>query len=338
MFIYYFIFFRIEALDKINKFLICYLQSRIDRIKYEINQIDALEVISSSHSDRLKTYNSLLNINIQIELCQPISSLTYHGIPELNRTIQNCILTQKTIFPHIDRIFPTLWADTNLYIESLADHLPVPYLPYENFTAHIINKHGLPNLIHDITMSLHDEGKILVINEIATKNRVVFLRPLWLSDLLSSLFQSELVSQSYEKHDCLHSDLVHSLWNNLLHRKEYFYHLWFILMRFLLIGYPKLPKNQLKNLFHVKDKNDIKFDDAIIPYYLPLINSIDQIHEKNDFYKHITNHVSVCYKSSMLPLGFFHRYSVSAILKLDINYIQHWNNFILGEHEEKKVK
>jgi hypothetical protein len=187
-------------------------------------------------------------------------------------------------------------------------------------------------------MSLYDEGKILVLNEICTTNRIVFLRPLWLGDLLSSLFHPELSSQLYKKDGRLHCDHVRSLWNNLLHKKEYFYHLWFILMRFLLIGYPKIPRKQLEIFYNTKDKNEIKFDYAIIPYYLPLINSNEKDEEKNNFYQQITNYVSVCYKSSMLPLGFFHRYSVSAVLKLDIYYIKHWNNFILGEHEEKKVK
>jgi len=277
-------------------------------------------------------------MNIQIESCQPISSLTYQGINELNQTIQHCILTQKIIFPHINRILPTLWADTNQYIESLADHLPVPYLLWENFTTHITDKYGLSNLVNDITMSLHDEGKILVLNEIGTLNRIVFLRPLWLGDLLSSLFHSELISQSYSKEGYLHSDLVRSLWMNLLHKKEYFYQLWFLLMRFLLIAYPKMNKKQLKNFFNTKDKNEIKFDYAIVPYYLPFINFNEQEKEKKNFFKQITNHINVRYQSSLLPLGFFHRYSVSAILKLDIIYIKHWNNFILGEHEEKHVK
>ncbi len=326
--------FRIQALDKINKFFQLYLQSRIERIQSQIKQIDSVPIISSSLSDRLKTYNSLLNLRIQIESCQPVSSLSYHGIDELHRTIQNCILTEKTIFPHIDRILPTLWADTNRYIESLADHLPVPYLLWENFTTHITNKHGLSNLIHDITMSLQDQGKILVFNEIGTTDRIVFLRPLWLGDLLSSLFHPEFDHQSGH----VHSDEIRSLWNNLLPKKDYFYHLWFILMRFLLIAYPKLGKKQLKTLLNTKDKNEMKFDYAIVPYYLPFIDPIDQDEERNSFYKQITNYVNVRYTSSMLPLGFFHRYSVSALFKLDIIYRKHWNNFIIGEYEEKQVQ
>jgi hypothetical protein len=321
-----------QALDKINQFFKLYLQSRIERIQSQIKQIDSLPIISSSLSDRMKTYNILLNLRIQIEPCQPISCLSYQGIDELHRTIQNCILTQKTIIsPHIDRILPTLWANTNQYIESLADHLPVPYLFWENFTAYIINKHGLFNLINEITMSLQDQGKILVINEIGTMNRIVFLRPLWLGDLLSSLFHPEFDHQS----GYLHLDDIRSLWNNLLHKKDYFYHLWLTLMRFLLIAYPKVNKKQLKYLLNTKDKNEIKFDYIIIPYYLPLI---DPLQERDDFYNKIIHHVNVRYQSSMLPLGFFHRYSVSAIFKFDIIYHKHWNNFILGEYEDKQVQ
>jgi hypothetical protein len=323
--------FRTQALDKINQFFKLYLQSRIERIQSDIKQIDSLPIISSSLSDRMKTYNSLLNLRIHIESCQPISCLSYQGIDELHRTIQNCILTQKIVFPHIDRILPTLWADTNQYIESLADNLPVPYLLWENFTSHITNKHGLSHLIHEITMSLQEQGKILVIKEIGTTNRIVFLRPLWLGDLLSSLFHPEFDHQSGH----LHSDEIRSLWNNLLHKKDYFYHLWFILMRFLLIAYPKVSKKQLKNLLNTKDKNEIKFDYAIIPSYLP---SIDPVGERDDFYNQIDHHVSVRYRSSMLPLGFFHRYSVSTLFKFDIIYHKHWNNFIVGEYEEKEVQ
>ncbi|CAF0832011.1 unnamed protein product [Adineta steineri] len=335
-----------QALDKINKFFKYYLQFRINRIKTEIERMNSLSTISSSVSYRLKTYTSLLNTNIQIEPCQPISSLIYEGFHELNQKIQYCISTHKTIFPHIDRILPTLWIDTNRYIESLADQLSIPYLSWENFTNHIINKNGLSHLINDITMSLSDEGKILVLNEIGTTNRIVFLRPLWLGDLLFSLFHidnpSELKYQSYikeyHKYGRLHSDLVRLLWINLLHKKEYFYQLWFNLMRFLLIAYPKINKKQLNNFYTIEEKNNIKFDYAIVPYYLPLINSNEQEDKKQIFQKQLTNIVSIRYTSSMLPLGFFHQYSVSAILKLDIIYIEHWNNFILGEYEQDHVK
>ena len=326
---------RIRALDKINKFFKFYLQSRADRIKHDIEQIHSLQNISSSLSDRLKTYNSLLNLNIKIESCQPISSLSYQGIYELNQTIQHCILTQKSIFPHIDRVLPTLWADANQYIESLADHLPVPYLLWENFATHIISKHGLGNIINEITMSLHDQGKILVINEIGTKNRIVFLRPLWLGDLLSLLYHLEIDDQS---DGCFSVDFLRSLWNHLIHRKEYFYQLCINLMRFLLIGYPKMSKKQLKTLFDCEDKNEMKFDSIILPYYLPWIETNQIEDEKKLFFEDLTHHVHIRYQSSKLPLGFFHRYSVSSIFKLDIIYIKHWNNMIIGKHDEKQVK
>ena len=52
-------------------------------------------------------------------------------------------------------------------------------------------------------MSLHDEGKILVLNEIGTTDRVVFLRPSWLTDLLYNLFRSDMstVCLDYEKNE-----------------------------------------------------------------------------------------------------------------------------------------
>ncbi|CAF4426462.1 unnamed protein product, partial [Adineta steineri] len=87
----------IQALDKINKFFKYYLQFRINRIKTEIERMNSLSTISSSVSYRLKTYTSLLNINIQIESCQPISSLIYEGFHELNQKIQYCISTHKTV-------------------------------------------------------------------------------------------------------------------------------------------------------------------------------------------------------------------------------------------------
>ncbi|CAF0970354.1 unnamed protein product [Rotaria sp. Silwood1] len=337
---------KIQALDKINKFFQLYLQFRINRIKQEIEQINSYQTISTSLSDRLKTYTYILNINIQIESCQAISSLTCQGINELHQKIKDCILTQTSIFPHINRILPTLWAEANRYIESLADDLPVPYLKWENYTMHIINKYGLSDLIDDIAMSLSDQGKILILNEIGTTNRIVFLRPLWLGDLLSALFHHDNYSEStyqsyrkeYQQYGCLHMDLIHSLWMNLLHEKEYFYHVWNILMRFLLIAYPKINKKQLKKFINSEDKNDIKFDYFIVPYYLPMINLNEQEEEKKKFHKQIINKVNICYQSLMLPLGFFHRFSVLAILKSDVIYIKHWNNFIIGEHKENQVK
>ncbi|CAF0830768.1 unnamed protein product [Adineta ricciae] len=374
------------ALEKINKFFQLYLQHRVDRIKHNMELIHSLSTISSSLSDRLKTYSSLLSIRLQIEPCHSVSSLTFHGIDELNRIIQHHILTQKIIFPHVDRILPGLWADANQYIESLADLLPFPYLLWTNFTSRVISKHGLSHLINDITMSVRDEGKIIVLNEIGTNDRVVFLRPSWLTDLLYNLFRHDMSSTylDYEKNDIfalsnlpearfqtckteflksglLHSDLLRSIWFNLLYKKESFYHLWFTIMRFLLVAYPKMSKVQLKRLVHVEasdslskgersytrlidmkqnpdDKEEIKFDYAVVPYYLPFIKPKEQQEEFRRYNNRLKNIITVRYTSQSLPLGFFHRYSVSAILRLDIIYKKHWNDFILGEHEERETR
>ncbi|UJR10108.1 hypothetical protein I4U23_014330 [Adineta vaga] len=336
-----------QALDKINKFFKFYHQHCFDRIRNEIQRMNACPIISASLSYRLKVYTSLLENKIQIESCQSISSLTCQGLSELHYTIQNCLLTHKIIFPHVDRILPTLWIDANRYIESMADQLSVPYLSWESFTNSIIMKHGLANLIDDITRSLSDEGKLLVLNQIGTSDRIVFLRPLWLGDLLTSLFhlndQSKSHYQSYIKeyhqYGRLHSDLVRTLWNNLVHKKDDFYQVWMILMRFLLIAYPKMNKKQLKNLLNNNEgKMDIKFDYAIVPHYLPMFSLNDQEKKRKNFHQELKYIVNVCYKSSMLPLGFFHRYSVSAIFKMNITYIEHWNNFIFGKYDEYDVK
>jgi hypothetical protein len=348
--------------------------------------IHSLPKISSSLSDRLKVYATLLNINIQIESCQSISSLTFQGFDDLNRTIQRCVLTQKIHFPNVDRILPTLWAETNQYIESLADSLPVPYLLWDYFTHRVTSRYGLPHLMNDIAMSLRDEGKILILNEIGTTDRVVFLRPSWLTDLLYNLFRCDISTAylNYDQNDAfalnnlsesrfqvykkeflhyglLHSDLLRSLWFSLLDKKEYFHHLWLTLMRFLLIAYPKMNKGQLKRLTQVQtpdsfsnggksfsrlidmkqnpdDQEEIKFDYAVVPYYLPLINPNEQHDELKRFDNRLRNIIMIRYTSESLPVGFFHRFSVSAIFRLNIIYKKHWNNFISGEHEEKSVR
>ncbi|CAF3277082.1 unnamed protein product [Rotaria socialis] len=333
-----------QLLDKINRFFKFFLESRINRIKHEIELIDRLPIISPSLSDRLKTYTSLLNLNIEIESCQSVSSLTYEGMDELNQKIQYCIATQKTLFSHVNRILPTLWAETNRYIESLVDHLPVPYVKWESFTSHINKKYGLSDVVHDITMSLSDQGKILVLNEIGTSNRIVFLRPLWLGDLLSELFHNSNSYESttfqshkkeYHEYGRLHYDLNHLLWNRVLHKKDYFYPVWNVLMRYLLIAYPKLNKKQLKSFLN---SEAMKFDHIIVPYYLPSISLKEHEQEKKRFFKQLTNKVNVCYKSATLSLGCFHRYSVLALLKSDVIYMKHWNDFIVGEYKEKQVK
>ena len=322
-------------LEKINEFFQCYLRSRLDRIESEMKQIDSLPIISSSLSDRLKTYNSLLHLHIQIEPCLPISSLSYEGLDELHRTIEHHILTQKKIFPNIDRILPTLWSDANRDIESLADRLPVPYLLWDDLSTHIIEHHGLKNLVENISMSLQDQGKIQIVNEIGTSNRLVFLRPLWLGDLLSCLFHPTFDHQFGH----VHMDQIRSLWRHFLSTSESFDQLCFLLMRFLLIAYPKMRKKQLRNLLlHHDGDNEMKFEEIIIPYYLPYLEPDGRQEEKANFFRDLTHSVSVTYRSLRLPQGLFHRYSVSAIFKLDIVYVKHWKNFLLGEHEAKKVQ
>lgn len=382
----HFLIIRNEAIEKLNEFFKLYLQYRIDHIKQKMELIHSLPIISSSLSDRLKIYTSLLNLNIQIESCQPISSFTFQGIDELHRTIQQSVLTQKLIFPSVDRILPALWAEANHYIESLADSLPLPYLLWDNFSEKVISKRGLPHLINDIAMSLYDEGKILVLNEISSTDRVVFLRPSWLTDLLYNLYRHDMITTylDYEKNELfslnnltesrfqvykkeflqyglLHSDLLRSLWCDILPKKELFYHLWFTLMRFLLVAYPKMSKEQLKRFINIQtsdssmrsersfnhfidvkqnpdDRGDIKFDYAIVPYYLPLINSIEQEDELKRFNNRLRNLITIRYTSQAFPLGFFNQFSVSMILKLNIIYKKHWKNFLLGEHEEKNVR
>lgn len=378
--------FRVNALEKIDNFFKLYLQHRNDRIKHEIESIHSLQTISSSLSDRLKIYTTLLNVSIQIEPCQTVSSVSYDGIEDLNRTIQRLVLTQKSIFPNVDRILPSLWAEANQYIESLADILPAPYILWENFTDRVIGRHGLPHLINDITMSLNDEGKILVINEIGTSDRIVFLRPSWLADLLYCLFRQDMTTTylDFEKNEIfalanlsepmvntykkefiqgglLHSDLLYALWCGLLHKKEHLYHLWLALMRFLLIAYPKISKAQLKHALHVQTpdpyskpekklerlidvkqnpevREEIKFDYAIVPYYLPFINEAELSTETENFTKALKNIIIIRYTSTSLPIGVFHRFSVSAILRLHIIYKKHYNNCIIGGHEEKDVR
>lgn len=326
--------FRTQVLEKINEFFQCYLRSRLERIQFEMKQIDSLPMITSSLSDRLKTYNSLLHLHIQIEPCQSISSLSYQGIDELHRTIEQHILTQKLIFPHIDRILPILWADTNRDIESLADRLPVPYLLWDDFTTYIIEHHGLKNLIQDISMSLEDQGKIVIVNEIGTNNRLVFLRPLWLGDLLSCLFHPTFDHQFGH----VHIDRIRSLWKNFFSSNDLIEQFCFLLMRFLLIAYPKMRKKQLKNLLQHDMNNEMKFEEIIFPYYLPWLDPDERQEETKMFFRDVPHSVNITYRSSRLPRGFFHRYSVSAIFKLDIVYHKHWNNILLGEHDSKKVR
>lgn len=348
--------------------------------------IHSLSTISSSLSDRLKTFTSLLNVTIQIEPCQPISSLTFQGIDELHRMIQRCVLTQKTIFPHVDRILPTLWTEANQHVESLADFLPAPYLLWEDFSERITKKYGLSHLINEIAMSLHDEGKVLLVNEISTTDRAIFLRPSWLADLLHNLFRQDmtttfldyetneifamnnltesrfqLLKKEFLQYGVLHSDLLYSFWSNLLYKKDDFYHLWLTIMRFFLVAYPKMNKEQLKRLIHVEtsdsalrseksfnhfidlkhnpyDQEDVQFDYAIVPYFLPKLHQKDQEDELNRFNNRLINRITIRYTSETLPLGFFHRLSVGLILRLNIIYKKHWNNFLIGQHEEKDVK
>ena len=76
-----------------------------------------------------------------------------------------------------------------------------------------------------------------------------------LNNLSESRFQ--VYKKEFLQYGLLHSDLLRSLWYNLLHKKEYFYHLWLILMRFLLIAYPKMNKEQLKRLVQVQTPDSI---------------------------------------------------------------------------------
>lgn len=319
---------RTQVLDRINGFFRMYLQTRLEQIQAEMKQIDSLPMITSSLSDRLKTYNSLLHRHIQIEPCQSISSLSYQGIDELHRTIEHHILTQKNIFPYVDRILPTLWADANRDIESLADHLPLPYLLWEDFTTRISEQHGLKHLIPQISMSLQDQGKILIVNEL------VVLRPIWFGDLLSCLFHPTFDHRSGH----VYTEQIRSLWKPFFPDSHSFNQFWFLLIRFLLLGYPKISKKQLKNLLQHNDANDMKLEEIIIPYYLPWLDPDSRKEMKENFLRDFTHSVSVTIRSSRLPSGFFHRSSVSMIFKLDLFYRKHWNNFLLGEHEEKKVQ
>jgi hypothetical protein len=86
------------------------------------------------------------------------------------------------------------------------------------------------------------------------------------------------------------------------------------------------------------DRENTQFDYAIVPTYLPTID-INDHQEQLTCFQHVCKHTIVIrYQSLSLPLGLFHRLSVSAILRLNIYFTKHWNNFILGQHEDKDVQ
>jgi hypothetical protein len=117
------------------------------------------------------------------------------------------------------------------------------------------------------------------------------------------------------------------------------------LKRFVHVETPdplRTKENSFNRLIDIKqnpdDREEIKFDYAVVPYYLPFIHRNEQRDEMKRFNNCLINIITIRYISQSLPLGFFHRFSVSAILRLNIIYKKHWNNFIVGEHEEKDIR
>ena len=334
---------RTEVLEKIDQFFQLDLRHRLDQIRREIDRIDSLPTISNAQSSRRQIYQSRVDLHpIEIKPCQPLSALTCEGVRDLRRNIEKCVVSDKRSFPHVDRILPALWIDAYDYLESLGDQLPVPYLAWEDFHDRLDKTYGLGSDIDEITVSLIEQGKILVLNDLDTSERLVVLRPAWLAELLSSLLCRETLvhcTRSSNVNDLLERGLLHwtllcSLWSDLLHSDDDIHRVWFTLMRFLGLGYPRVNGTQQSTSLPSALTD---FDAAVIPHYLPLIPSHEHEQITSGFLQQSTSSVSICYSSVTLPPGFFHRYCVSAVLRLNVICINHWNDLLLGQDADQQV-
>jgi hypothetical protein len=199
--------------------------SRLEFVKSEIAKIVALSIIPHSLYARLlklkEVQDALENFKGIHDHVAVISSLTMHGMHQLNQTVNSIICDNELYFPSVNKKIPTLWIEVEKYVQSRLNRIPATRftdetsrqsnanaissifglcIDYEEYKERITDKYGMKHMIAEITKYLNSQGKVLWFDDSENLSSKVFLKPNMLFDFLHSLYRKDFDENFYDTH------------------------------------------------------------------------------------------------------------------------------------------
>lgn len=190
----------------VEKQISSYLEEHRSLIKHEMDVIEERPHISTSLSDQLKCYMTLLQANFSVhDTVISTSALKFKGFDKLCDAIVE-IASDTQLFPDVLREIPTFWVDVENYLEDKGFNMVIPIMPWESYAEEISRKFGMKHLLESITQYLHDVGKVLWFSNIPSLKDFVFIRPTWLFDIFRLIMRHDLhTTLDYNQSDSFRS-------------------------------------------------------------------------------------------------------------------------------------
>ncbi|XP_071163280.1 malignant fibrous histiocytoma-amplified sequence 1 homolog isoform X1 [Mytilus edulis] len=126
------------------------------------------------------------------------SSKQFVGFDLLRQEIEK--LARSDNFPNVMQEIKTFWVDAEDYIEEKGVTMVQPVMTFEEFRNEVDEKFGMRRMINAMTEYLHEKGKVLNFSQTPSLKEYVFVRPLWLFELLRQIYHHDISNVlSYEK-------------------------------------------------------------------------------------------------------------------------------------------
>ena len=216
-----------------------HFESRLLFVKSEVAKIVSLSTIPHSSYARLlklrEVQEALENFKGIHDQVAVISSLTMHGMNQLNQTVNSIIFNNELYFPNVNKKIPTLWIEVEKFVQTRLNRIPVTRftdetsrqantnaissisglcIDYEEYKERITDKYGMKHMIVEITKYLNSQGKVFWFEDSETLSSKVFLKPNMLFDFLHSLYRKDFDENFNDSHlQVIRSKL--SLYNNI---------------------------------------------------------------------------------------------------------------------------
>ncbi|OAF65529.1 hypothetical protein A3Q56_06767 [Intoshia linei] len=180
-------------LDQLLTYTNGLMQKFKENIKTRISKIENNDHISTALSEQLKQYISLLKREIHIDKRSPFrwkvnSQESIDDLTSLLISIKN----NNQLYPNCLKPVSALWIDIENYIDQYGNGLVIPVLNWDEYSELISSRFGIKSIIHDVTIYLAETGKILWLSYDPHLRNTIFLKPIWLMELIKVLYIENL--------------------------------------------------------------------------------------------------------------------------------------------------
>lgn len=201
---------KITLAEKVEQLIKQHIQTRLNKIKEDLKEIEKLPQINASHSDRLKQLvQTQANLNPDIyQNCMLVSSLKMDGISQLNNAIKQIVFNNKKNFPSVNMKIPSFWIEVEKFATLTLSETPnlkyyddkikivsassmsILCVDFAEYRIKIVEKYGMSHLIEQITDYLSSSGTVIWFQDSEKFKRKVFLRPSLFYEMLFVLYRS----------------------------------------------------------------------------------------------------------------------------------------------------